>query len=167
MSYQTFEVGQVLTALDLQNVMDQTVIHVADAAERDAIPAPAVGMQVYRADRDRIEAFTGTTWGITPVDLSAYLMAGVTGRLTGRRIGNSVELSGNISGSFPSSSTTTDAWSALPDEWRPTGETRVGAAYSSGYAGIAVVRNDGSGAIGNRNGASWTGALFTITYLVD
>ena len=67
MTYKTFSVGDVLTALDVQTIQDQSVIRVASAAERDAIPAPADGMTVYRTDTRRPETYRGAAgWVAVP-----------------------------------------------------------------------------------------------------
>lgn len=57
MTYKMFSVGDVLTALDVQTIQDQSVIRVASAAERDAIPGPVQGMTVYRADKGWTERY--------------------------------------------------------------------------------------------------------------
>lgn len=62
MTYKTFSYGDVFTAADAQTLMDQGVIWVQNAAEREAIPAPREGMRVYRADIDLIEIHNGSMW---------------------------------------------------------------------------------------------------------
>ena len=73
MTYKTFNVGDVLTAADVQNIIDQTLIRVANAAERDGI-APKAGMRVIRDDTGATERHTGAAW----IDTSAGVLSALT-----------------------------------------------------------------------------------------
>lgn len=63
MPYKTFANNQLLTAAEVNDyLMRQAIIRVADASARDAIPAPVVGMMIYREDTRMIERRTAAGW---------------------------------------------------------------------------------------------------------
>src|SRR5690606_13604502 len=62
MGYKEFGAELLLAADVNEYLMRQTVIRVADATERNAIPNPEPGMIVYRADAARHETWNGTAW---------------------------------------------------------------------------------------------------------
>lgn len=63
MPYKTFANNQLLTAQEVNDyLMRQTIVRVANQAERDTIPAPPEGMMIYREDTNRQERWNGTKW---------------------------------------------------------------------------------------------------------
>lgn len=162
------------------------VYPVADDTERDGdlmtflstrgLAAPSADDPLYVHNKantlGRNLQFTidGTNW-ITvdaresgAVDLSSYLTGGATGSFFGSIRGGTVELYGSISGTFPSGASTTDFFAGVPEEFRPAGATRLGSASAGGYAGALVARADGTGAIWQRSGTSWSTALFSNVF---
>ena len=97
------------------------------------------------------------------VDLSGYFLSGFSGGFEGRRVGDTVELQFSISGTIPSSSGSTNFTNSIPETFRPGTRNTWGAAYFTGYTGSAFIRPDGTLAMANRSGASWTGGQSTIT----
>lgn len=66
-----FQAGEVLTASDLNSIVDQTVMVFADSAARDtAIPSPTEGMVAYLSDDDSISKYTGSQWTNIQIALS-------------------------------------------------------------------------------------------------
>lgn len=131
--------------------------HVHDGQDSELIPVTSIDW----GGEDNPLSDTGV------VDLSSYLEAGFTGTLVGRRIGAMAEISGDIGGSFPSNAATSFVSSTpLPSEWRPTGLNRWGAAYSGAYSLNALIRPDGTLAVGNRVGTTVTTPQFSIFYFV-
>lgn len=58
-----FTTGQVLTAGELNDLSDQTVMVFAGTAARgSAIPSPSEGMVTYRSDDDVVEVFDGSAF---------------------------------------------------------------------------------------------------------
>jgi hypothetical protein len=58
-----FVAGEILTAANLNDVSDQTVMSFAGTAARgSAIPTPVEGMVTYLADSDQLQVYT-TAWG--------------------------------------------------------------------------------------------------------
>lgn len=103
-------------------------------------------------------------------DLTSYLNSAFTGAVEGRAVGKVTEIRGNINGatgSIASSGVTTDILDGLPEEFRPTGMTRFGPAWRSGYTGNVVTRQNGSMGIAQRSGTDWSGAQFSIIFLRD
>lgn len=99
------------------------------------------------------------------VDLSSYLLSGITGSLYGRVVRNGVEVYGDVNGTFNSGNTVTDIASGIPAQFRSPGLTRLGSVYSGAFAGSAVVRSDGTVGIANRTGTNWSTALFNVAFL--
>lgn len=60
----TFNAGEVLTAANVQNYLqDQAVMNFGGTAARSsAIPSPSDGMVTYNQTNDQIEAYNGTAW---------------------------------------------------------------------------------------------------------
>lgn len=98
------------------------------------------------------------------VNLSSELDGGVSGTLYGRLVGKTVEIYGDITETI-SSGVTTNIATGVSATFRPTGQSRLGDAFSSAYAGNVIVRSDGTIGIAQRTGSSWSGALFNATFL--
>lgn len=99
------------------------------------------------------------------VDLSSYLLSPFTGGLEGQILSNgTAELRFTLTGSLPSTSSVTEAWSALPAVWRPTTRNRWGTIYAAGYSGGVVLRVAGTGALANRWGVAMTNPQGSIVY---
>lgn len=62
MTFRNFRPGDILTADDADLLMRQGLIIVANADERDAIPAPSEGMRVYRLDTKATDVYTSNQW---------------------------------------------------------------------------------------------------------
>jgi len=66
-----FTAGEVLTASDLNSIVDQTVMVFADSSARDtAIQSPVEGMVAYLSSDDSISKYTGSAWTNIQVALS-------------------------------------------------------------------------------------------------
>lgn len=66
-----FSAGDVLTASDLNSIVDQTVMVFADSTARDtAIPSPVEGMVAYLSSNDSISKYIGSQWTNIQVALS-------------------------------------------------------------------------------------------------
>jgi hypothetical protein len=76
-----FTAGEVLTASNMNSLVDQTVMVFADAAARtSAIPVPVEGMITYLNDLNTVFAYDGSAWAAVGADtvLTDVLMAGQT-----------------------------------------------------------------------------------------
>ena len=63
MGRQVFTAGEILTAANMNDLSDQTVMVFDDSAARDAaIPSPSEGMVTYLKDTDSLEQFTGAAF---------------------------------------------------------------------------------------------------------
>lgn len=62
--YRTFTAGEVLTAANVQNFLQDQVILVfaSAAAAGSALPTPAEGQFRYLADTDSFQYYTGASW---------------------------------------------------------------------------------------------------------
>ena len=64
MGRQVFTAGEILTAANMNDLSDQTVMVFDDSAARDsAIPTPSEGMVTYLKDTDSLELFDGVAFG--------------------------------------------------------------------------------------------------------
>lgn len=133
-------------------------------------------MNVARANIVYRRHWSGSAWTAwvangwsSELDLTPYAVSpfSVNTMFIGRRVDNVVEITAGLSGSLPSTSSVTEASSAIPAWLRPvTNVNRWGSAYASGYAGSAVIRPVGTIALGNRTGAAMPNPQFTITFTV-
>lgn len=146
MPYKTFEDGVVLPAADLQLLMDQSLIAVDTDVERDEIPAPSEGMQVYRRDTKQVERFSGGGWDsgdtgwIYPALLLGWINATDAEKVGYRRKNGIIYFSGR-----PTSGTSGTIF-ILPEGFRPIAIIR-GRAQSGGAATMASVIINPNGAV--------------------
>jgi len=100
------------------------------------------------------------------VDLSAYLVSGVTGSVQGRIKEGDVEIRGTVgTGTQAASSTAYDFMTGIPTMWRPTTRIGFGSGVNNGWAVTCYVRTDGTAAVNLRNGLSGTTQFTTRYYL--
>lgn len=67
-----FQAGEVLTASDLNSIVDQTVMVFADSTARDtAIPSPVEGMVVFLLSDDSILKYDGSSWITIQADITS------------------------------------------------------------------------------------------------
>ena len=63
MGRQVFTAGEILTAANMNDLSDQTVMVFDDSADRDsAIPTPSEGMVTYLKDTESVEVFKGAAF---------------------------------------------------------------------------------------------------------
>jgi hypothetical protein len=63
MPRQVFTAGEILTAADMNDLSDQTVMTFAGTAARgSAIPSPVEGMAAYIADQNLVQLYDGSAW---------------------------------------------------------------------------------------------------------
>jgi hypothetical protein len=118
--------------------------------------------------------YNGSTWSAwvpngwsAELDLTPYVVSpfSVLTLFIGRRVDNVVEITGGFSGTLPSTTSVTEAASAIPTWLRPVANVnRWGTAFAAGYSGGMVVRPVGTIALTNRTGASMPNPQFSITY---
>lgn len=64
--------GAKLNAVDLNSLVDQSVMVFASATARDtAITSPTEGMVVYQTDTDQVYVYSGTAW-VSAFDITAW-----------------------------------------------------------------------------------------------
>lgn len=155
---------------------------VADAAARNAIfPSPVQGNAVYRSDLGYVERFY-SSWNASTNPGGMYTAgwqrdggdsgwvtipnrSGISGTQQGRIVGQIVTIRGNVTGSFPKNSATAKNLNgALSELWRPSANMWGSVYGGSGYAGVVVMRADGSLSIWNRSASTWSSAQYSITY---
>lgn len=157
----TFVAGEVLTAANVQNYLQDQAVMVfgGTAARASAIPTPSEGMVTYQTDTDQLTYYDGTNWDqLAPLDSPTF---------TGTVSAATISASGDISGAIVSGVTSPGAGRGLLVR-QPSGDateailqftnnavTAQRASINSGNAGDLIF-NPASGVI--RNGAARVGA---------
>ena len=170
MTYKTFNVGDVLTAADVQTIMDQSVIRVETRAERDAIPAKA-GMRAYRLDTKRTDRYNGSRWieGLdwTPLAYETGFTDATAGMLEISVDDGILTLRGGANGAFPASTyTRVTKPGALPDGYRPPRSLRAGAFAQAGRAAGIEITTGGDVLFCQTNSVAPAWIAATVSYAV-
>lgn len=170
MTYKTFETGQVLTAADVQTIQDQSIIQVANLAERDTI-TPRAGMRVYRLDTNRIDRYNGIRWvdGL-PWTALAYengFTSATAGALEINVDDGLLTLRGGANGTFPSGAyTRVTQTNAIPDGYRPPFSLRTGAFGQAGRAAGLEITIGGEILFGQTNPTAPAWIAVAVSYSV-
>lgn len=166
MTHRDFTPGDIFTADDADLLMRQGLIIVANATERNAIPAPEEGMRVYNRATKRVEHYDGTAWQ-TSAWQTVAAGAGFTGDIRFAVLGGDVEIRSSLIGSCPDGNSTAGT-NVIPAGLRPTLVNAQGAAYfGGGWPGVAICDTNGTITITQRTGATRSNPFFTIRYALN
>jgi hypothetical protein len=100
------------------------------------------------------------------IDLSPYLVSGVTGTLKGRKIGGAVYLAGFLQG-FSLANMATTPLAQLPAEWRPSSAYEYVSGTSTYFSGIIRLESGGSLNFQNLESSTATRSTFSMTPFVQ
>ena len=123
----TFNAGEVLTAANVQNYLQDQAVMVfgGTAARSSAIPTPSEGMVTYRSDQDVLEFYTGSIYKSVSDELVNYT----------RNTSASVSLTGSTETAFMSS----PSWTPIANRLYECTVT-IGAVQKTTGAGNITIR---------------------------